>query len=63
MCRIYAIAIELVLKEIKQIENIKSVSICYVERHDVIREFSERCDFSTIEQDEFDDTIVGSDYA
>ncbi|MGB0893824.1 MAG: GNAT family N-acetyltransferase [Parashewanella sp.] len=51
-------AIRLVLQEIKQIPNCNAISICYVEGHDVMRQFFERFGFQVIDQDEFDETIM-----
>ncbi|MFC3122597.1 GNAT family N-acetyltransferase [Agaribacter flavus] len=51
-------AVELVLKEIKQLKSFNSVSICYVEGHDIMRKFFERFNFKIVEQDEFDETIM-----
>ncbi|GAA3930897.1 GNAT family N-acetyltransferase [Litoribacillus peritrichatus] len=51
-------AIELVLHEIKQREDARSISICYVEGHDVMKRFFERFDFKVVDQDEFDETIM-----
>lgn len=56
-------AIELVLEEIKQLEGIDSVSICYVEGHDVMKKFFEQFGFKVIEQDEFDETIMELHFA
>lgn len=56
-------ALALVLEEIKQLEGFKSVSICYVEGHDVMRAFFERFNFEVIEQDEFEETIMELHYA
>lgn len=51
-------ATKLVLEEIKAIKNIKSISVCYVEGHDVMKIFFERFGFKVIEQDDFDETIM-----
>ena len=56
-------AIKLVLKEIKQLDGINSVSICYVEGHDVMKKFFEQFSFNVVEQDEFDETIMELHYA
>ncbi len=50
--------IELVLEEIRSREDCRSISICYVEGHDVMRGFFERFGFHVIEQDEFEETIM-----
>ncbi len=51
-------AMELLLEEIKQLKGIDSVSICYVEGHDIMKTFFQRFNFKVIEQDEFDETIM-----
>ena len=51
-------AVKLVLEEIKKLDGFDSVSICYVEGHDIMKKFFERFDFKVIEQDEFDETIM-----
>ncbi|MBM7071966.1 GNAT family N-acetyltransferase [Shewanella sp. 202IG2-18] len=51
-------AVDLVLKEIKQIPQCNVISICYVEGHDVMKGFFERFGFKVVEQDEFDETIM-----
>ncbi|RJY05844.1 GNAT family N-acetyltransferase [Parashewanella spongiae] len=51
-------AVELALKEIKQIPQCNAISICYVEGHDVMKGFFERFGFQVVEQDEFDETIM-----
>ncbi|MEW9678405.1 GNAT family N-acetyltransferase [Pseudomonas sp. TE50-2] len=51
-------AVALVLDEIRQMECIKSVSICYVEGHDVMRGFFERFGFKVVDQHEFEETIM-----
>lgn len=56
-------AIRLALEEIKKIEGMNSVSICYVEGHDVMKKFFERFGFEVVEQDEFDETIMELKYA
>lgn len=55
-------AISLVLDEIKQLEGFTSISICYVEGHDVMKDFFERFDFKVVDQDEFDETIMELHY-
>ena len=56
-------AIKLVLDEIKQLDGFNSVSICYVEGHDVMKKFFEQFSFKVVEQDEFDETIMELHYA
>ena len=56
-------AIKLVLDEIKQLDGFNSVSICYVEGHDVMKKFFEQFNFKVVEQDEFDETIMELHYA
>ncbi|WP_133407629.1 GNAT family N-acetyltransferase [Parashewanella tropica] len=51
-------AVELVLKEIKAIPNCQSISLCYVEGHDVMKAFFERFGFHVVDQDKFDETIM-----
>ena len=51
-------AIELALNEIKELKGFSSVSICYVEGHDIMKCFFERFGFRVVEQDEFDETIM-----
>lgn len=51
-------AVKLVLNEIKQIKGISAISICYVEGHDIMKKFFEQFNFSVVEQDEFDETIM-----
>lgn len=51
-------AIALTLDEIRQMPDFKSVSICYVEGHDVMRGFFEKFGFKVVEQDEFEETIM-----
>ena len=41
---------------------LNSISICYVEGHDVMRRFFERFGFAVVEQDEFDETIMELHY-
>ncbi|MBE0365801.1 diamine N-acetyltransferase [Pseudoalteromonas ulvae UL12] len=56
-------AIKLVLDEIKQLDGFNSVSICYVEGHDLMKKFFEQFSFKVVEQDEFDETIMELHYA
>jgi len=56
-------AVGLVLEEIKQRDDCKAISICYVEGHDVMKEFFERFGFKVVDQDEFDETIMVLDIA
>lgn len=51
-------AIALALKEIRCMKGIRSVSICYVEGHDIMKCFFERFGFKVIDQDDFDETIM-----
>ncbi|WP_096085817.1 GNAT family N-acetyltransferase [Agaribacterium haliotis] len=51
-------AICLLLEQIKKLEGIRSVSICYVEGHDRMRSFFERFGFELIDQDEFEENIM-----
>lgn len=51
-------AVELALEEIKALSGFNAVSICYVEGHDVMKDFFERFGFTVFEQDEFDETIM-----
>ncbi|RXJ71856.1 GNAT family N-acetyltransferase [Veronia nyctiphanis] len=51
-------AVKLVLEEIKQLKDFNSVSICYVEGHDIMKKFFEQFSFKVVEQDEFDETIM-----
>ncbi|WP_028885465.1 GNAT family N-acetyltransferase [Teredinibacter turnerae] len=55
-------ATALVLDEIKKIKGVKSVSICYVEGHDVMKTFFERFGFNVVDQDEFEETIMELHY-
>lgn len=55
-------AVKLVLEEIKKLEGINSVSICYVEGHDVMRSFFEKFGFEVVAQQEFDETIMELHY-
>ena len=55
-------ATQLVLEEIKQLQGFDSVSICYVEGHDVMKKFFERFNFEVVAQDEFDETIMELHY-
>ena len=56
-------ATKLALEEIKALRGFNSISICYVEGHDIMKRFFERFDFKVIEQDEFDETIMELQYA
>ncbi|MCY7297097.1 GNAT family N-acetyltransferase [Alteromonas sp. a30] len=56
-------AVKLVLEEIKQLDGFNSVSICYVEGHDIMKKFFEKFSFQVVEQDEFDETIMELHYA
>ncbi len=56
-------ATDLVISEIKSLKGFNSISICYVEGHDVMRGFFERFGFAVVEQDEFDETIMELHYA
>ena len=58
-----SVATKLVLKEIKKLRGFDSISICYVEGHDIMKSFFERFGFKVIEQDEFDETIMELHYA
>lgn len=51
-------AILLTILEIRRMERFKSVSICYVDGHDIMRRFFERFGFRVVEQDEFEETIM-----
>ncbi|NVK56537.1 MAG: GNAT family N-acetyltransferase [Alteromonadaceae bacterium] len=51
-------ATRLVISEIKALKAFSSISICYVEGHDLMRPFFERFGFNVVEQDEFDETIM-----
>ncbi len=51
-------AVRQVLEEIKAIPYCKSISICYVEGHDVMKGLFERFGFHVVEQDEFNETIM-----
>ncbi|MFD2176026.1 GNAT family N-acetyltransferase [Veronia pacifica] len=55
-------AIKIVLEEIKQLEGFKSISICHVEGHDAMKKFFEQFNFTVVEQDEFDETIMELHY-
>ncbi|HCG5274561.1 GNAT family N-acetyltransferase [Vibrio harveyi] len=56
-------AVKLVLEEIKKLEGFNSVSICYVEGHNIMKKFFEKFSFEVVEQDEFDETIMELHYA
>jgi len=56
-------AIKLVLEEIRELDGFDSISICYVDGHDIMKLFFERFGFEVIEQDEFDETIMELHYA
>ncbi|EHI9302608.1 GNAT family N-acetyltransferase [Vibrio vulnificus] len=56
-------ATKLVLEEIKNLSGFNSISICYVEGHEIMRKFFERFGFKVIEQAEFDETIMELHYA
>lgn len=56
-------ATKLALEEIKTLHGFNSISICYVEGHDIMKSFFERFGFKVIEQDEFDETIMELHYA
>ncbi|EKO3828666.1 GNAT family N-acetyltransferase [Vibrio harveyi] len=56
-------AVKLVLEEIKRLEGFNSVSICYVEGHNIMKKFFEKFSFEVVEQDEFDETIMELHYA
>ena len=56
-------AVKLVLEEIKQLKGFNSVSICYVEGHNIMKKFFEKFSFEVVEQDEFDETIMELHYA
>ena len=51
-------AIELAIQEIKTLNGITSISICYVEGHDVMKHFFERFGFEVVNQEEFEETIM-----
>lgn len=55
-------AVGLALEEIKALSGFNAVSICYVEGHDVMKDFFERFGFKVVEQDEFDETIMELHY-
>ncbi|WP_444899695.1 GNAT family N-acetyltransferase [Microbulbifer sp. VAAC004] len=55
-------AVKLVLAEIKKLEGFDSISICYVEGHDIMKPFFERFGFKIVDQDEFDETIMELHY-
>ncbi len=56
-------AVKLVLEEIKKLKGFNSVSICYVEGHNIMKKFFEKFSFEVVEQDEFDETIMELHYA
>lgn len=55
-------AVGLALEEIKALSGFNAVSICYVEGHDLMKDFFERFGFKVVEQDEFDETIMELHY-
>lgn len=55
-------AVGLALEEIKALSGFNAISICYVEGHDVMKDFFERFGFKVVEQDEFDETIMELHY-
>ena len=56
-------ATALAIEEIKALSGFNSISICYVEGHDIMQRFFERFGFTVIQQDEFDETIMELHYA